>query len=432
MLARLGPRFILSWALTGTAFADAPTALRVFRKAIGRDPSAAELTALRELPYEQLVDTVLGSAQFQQEGFYALHRERLLLGREGTQATVTSSYADYCALRLETAEAAGRDARETDAYWSLLRYGERWLPLGTYVPAGSCFFGTTMKQLVAAFDQEEAPAKAKECVTRLKRDFPGVGYDPEVSREKLDELIATLRGLDAARQDESLLETSDGEAMLLATVQSGGFDDEDRRRESRRDRLRAGRSGQGDAAPRSRVEGAPRLSVRGCRHEDDGSLRFRSLDGSRRRRAALSPCSRRSARRGRGCSRRPRTIRRASWRTCAARTVRSTCACAPRAASAWVYGSPLWLSLHRSNPRNQHLHRARVIYHSYFCADVNPTRRTRTGGRPCTTRSSKRTSRRATRIKRPRRTATTVMRSCSRSRTSSGRMPLAWTTRKDS
>ncbi|MDE3269661.1 MAG: DUF1588 domain-containing protein [Pseudomonadota bacterium] len=37
-----------------------------------------------------------------------------------------------------------------------------------------------------------------------------------------------------------------------------------------------------------------------------------------------------------------------------------------------IHASPLWLSSHRTSKSNQALHRARILLHSWFCADVSP------------------------------------------------------------
>src|SRR5690606_12380151 len=108
---------------SGLSVADTPqvqSAIRIFRKLIGRDPGPKELQALKDTPYQDAVKKVLNSAQFDTEGFYHLHRERFLLNREGSEAWVKASYNDYCALRLEMAEAAQAD-RE-GKYFDLLRY----------------------------------------------------------------------------------------------------------------------------------------------------------------------------------------------------------------------------------------------------------------------------------------------------------------------
>lgn len=47
-----------------------------------------------------------------------------------------------------------------------------------------------------------------------------------------------------------------------------------------------------------------------------------------------------------------------------------------------IHASPLWLSTHYTSDNNQHLHRARIIYHSWFCERVSPNQAKKEGGRP--------------------------------------------------
>jgi hypothetical protein len=47
-----------------------------------------------------------------------------------------------------------------------------------------------------------------------------------------------------------------------------------------------------------------------------------------------------------------------------------------------VHASPYWLSRHPTTEKNQSLHRARLVYFSYFCTEVNPDQAATTGGQP--------------------------------------------------
>jgi hypothetical protein len=47
---------------------------------------------------------------------------------------------------------------------------------------------------------------------------------------------------------------------------------------------------------------------------------------------------------------------------------------------AGVHATPYWLTRHPSSKKNKQLHRARLIFHSYFCRDVNPDMANASGG----------------------------------------------------
>ena len=47
-----------------------------------------------------------------------------------------------------------------------------------------------------------------------------------------------------------------------------------------------------------------------------------------------------------------------------------------------IHASPYWLSTHYTSDDNQHLHRARIIYHSWFCEGISPNQAKQEGGQP--------------------------------------------------
>ena len=129
--------------------------IRLFQQVIGRSPANSEVKALAQItPYKKKVDALLGSAQYVQEGFFHQHRERLLLHFQGSVSQDFRNKADYCALRLELAEQAKREQQNKD-YWNILRYREKWLPISPYQV--NCFLGSSIEDIIDAFDRLETP-----------------------------------------------------------------------------------------------------------------------------------------------------------------------------------------------------------------------------------------------------------------------------------
>lgn len=211
--------------------AQVQSVIRVFRKLVGRDPGASEINALKNKTYAQLVDTILASGQFDQEGYYNLHRERLLLNREGSESWVKNSYGDFCSMRLEMAERAVSDRGEP-GYWDLLTYRDRWVRIEDF-RLNDCFFGTEIELLLKAFNNPVAPGQqppadedarmktARACVQRLKNGYPA--KEGENAQELATKFWDTLKTTPDADQKQSLLYVAAGEELFQKAVKNSLF-----------------------------------------------------------------------------------------------------------------------------------------------------------------------------------------------------------------
>ncbi len=225
--------------LTAAQVDKVQNVVRVFRRLVGRDPGTSEINAMKALPYNDLVTSVLGSAQFDQEGFFNLHRERLLLNREGSQQWVKGSYKDYCALRLELAEQASAD-RSGKGYWETLRYRDRWVPLVEF-GMNQCFFGASVGDLTEAWKKYGGPTpppppaadappptsrekNARSCVQSLKFGLPGDFANPN-PEARVKEFFTKLEALDAEAKKLSLLSVPEAEAIMMDLVKQSMLPD---------------------------------------------------------------------------------------------------------------------------------------------------------------------------------------------------------------
>ena len=75
--------------------------------------------------YVALVDLLLNSQQYIDEGFFHLHSSRLLLDGLGNEDFLRNSAHDFQALKLEMQHLA-----QTDNYWEMLTYRTKWLSIG--------------------------------------------------------------------------------------------------------------------------------------------------------------------------------------------------------------------------------------------------------------------------------------------------------------
>ena len=97
----------------------------LFDKLIGRESSNSDeklISTLRnkKTSYEDKIDALLASEQFYSEGFWYLHKQRLI---PGDVVASERKSVNSLALQLEL-----EDVARQDNYWNVLTYRERWLP----------------------------------------------------------------------------------------------------------------------------------------------------------------------------------------------------------------------------------------------------------------------------------------------------------------
>lgn len=70
------------------------------------------------------MEKILASDAYIEDGFFHLHRHRLLLQRPASPEAIDDSRYDYETLRLEMSDLA-----QADNYWDILSYRDRWLSI---------------------------------------------------------------------------------------------------------------------------------------------------------------------------------------------------------------------------------------------------------------------------------------------------------------
>lgn len=380
------------------------SAVRVFRRLIGRDPGPKEIQAVKNLAYPDLVKAVLNSQQFDAEGYYNLHRERFLLNREGSATWVKTSYDDYCALRLEVAERAAAD-RAGD-YFDILRYRERWIPLAS-TGLDECFFGTSVAGLLAvkAMSEEQqanlTPKQqlAKSCLDNLQWSLPN--DDNQEPEQVATAFFATLEGMSDEQKSGSLLNTAEGEKLFNRLVRDSMF------------------PRWGSEFPEDAPTQPGDLKIEVVRKDGKASVlqEFGTAGNQQCLFASIDPAEfvptwmqglpdqppggdlGAGGTEGDGLGDGPVVLPEPIFfdqpflgEPTEPVLSQPETATTPGMALAGdakprgrlyvkvkmppefmgVHASPYWLSRHPSKPKNRNLHRARVVYFSHFCADINP------------------------------------------------------------
>jgi hypothetical protein len=337
-------------------------AARVFKKLIGRDPAPSEIAPLQNLPYPELVKRVLASPQFEKEGFYNLQRERFLLNREGTRTWLTNSYDDYCSLRLEMADEAAKD--KAGNYFDLLTYRDRWIPVAD-TGVNECFFGTNVALLLEVralgedvdyntLDQKQK--LARRCLQNLPWSMAGDNADAD-PQQLFDQFMTELAALPDADKQKSLLELAPGEALFTRMMRDTLFP------AWSSDYPETAATQPADMKIQLVKENGKLVLAQELGTSAIGQCRFKALDPvtwePRVRPDDGFP--------GDGGG----PIFALDAPTTPADGSIFVKATVPKEFMG-MHANPYWLSRHPSRPKNRDLHRARVLYFSYLCTDINP------------------------------------------------------------
>ena len=127
----------------------------------------AKLKELLSMMYEPVLDKVLTSSQYDEEGFFYLHQERFSLDKDSTSIFDVVSDKDFVALQLEMVDLA-----QTDNYWDILSYRDRWVALTDLAPTGAEQQGNNSENE----DDREEPISWCSCWSFLKGS-PVVGVE---------------------------------------------------------------------------------------------------------------------------------------------------------------------------------------------------------------------------------------------------------------
>lgn len=305
---------------------------RVFAKLIGRNPKAVEVKNFYGKSYEQFITDLLNSNYYQDDIFYRLHEQRLLLNPEGNPSFLSNARNHYCGMRWDMA----RYASSSD-YWDILTDTRHWIPVATR----GCFSGLSAAQVIEAVTAVGANAgneKQNSCVNELNAIVANSEF------ATLDGLRTTLEALSPAEKDKGLLFLEVGQKLLKAMISQQLFPDKDL-----------------GLTPR---EGEPKNFF-------DFELSFVPLP-----RAIANPGS-------------------SDVTSCEYVNVTSQQLATTEYDylffrvnfpdfAAGIHGTPYYLNRHYSKASNSNLHRGRMLYFSYLCEDLPPSAANPNGDLPLT------------------------------------------------
>ena len=306
---------------------------RLFTMLIGRMPTVVERQPLvrgysdaaRRDFYQQVLDKILSSEVYHQEGFAHLHRQRLLLAQQGTDMFLFNSQRDYDALQLEL-----RDLSYVDNYWDIFAYRQRWLPV-QYLQLSSC---VSWLRIITQEQQVSDNVAAK--VQELCRKFLQASLDPTVEHffySQQQQQQPRFVNLYAPRccpqaQDNICLALDANYQQLYRT----SFCVVAKRKTS------ADQQAARWDTDKMLVALALVISLRLSEGQDflvavslpEVQLQRYRAEGDYNLKVTV-----------------PELLQ-------------------------GVHASPFWLAQHASSQKNRDLHRARLIYHSWFCASISP------------------------------------------------------------
>ena len=284
---------------------------KLFTKLIGRAPNAAEIQQYRgKENYPAILTALLASEAYWREGFYHLHRNRLLID-DSSELFQYKAKNDLQSLKLELADVA-----KSKHYWDILTYRDRWLPVPSNNYCVEQFFNNSEEAKHTCIIEEILPNQnqniyklyANECCTKLPDPL-----DPPYCSE----LDSKYQGLFAknfcdVKENVGLKGEQLKNALFLYFSMDFNLD------------LVNQALGRRNASRFFMLE-VPEL---GSQWED---LFLRDPDSGK-------------------------TFIK----------VRMT------EDVQGVHANPYWLSRHRTTSKNRHLHRARIISLSWFCEDISP------------------------------------------------------------
>ena len=286
---------------------------QLWQKLIGRNMTPEEMQAYRcdgkssSVCYKETLDNILNSDAWYNEGFFHLHRQRLLLHQLHVDDYRRHYERDYRSLQLEMAEVA-----RADNYWQLLTYRERWVDIVSLSPLD--MYLRSCRKYITGFADE-----LQRCTEDLLRAFAKIA--PKAS--------ALYKACTGSITDRRLPPLNRGYRRLFGsdfcdfTGKSNWSDSIDIGSE-----LADILSFLAAATAAAKLNFFPELAV--------------VVDTDNK------------------------PLIKTHSKTDVYIKIRFP------AALQGIHANPFWLTKHSTSPLNQHLHRAKIIWHSWFCQRIAP------------------------------------------------------------
>ncbi len=328
------------------------TVTKLFTKLIGRPPHATEIQEYRDAiekpeyqgkAYPAILTTLLASEAYWREGFYHLHRNRLLID-DSSELFQFIAKNDLQSLKLELADVA-----KSKHYWDILTYRERWLP----VPYDYCveqFFNNSEEAEPTCIIEKILPNQniynlyANECCTKL----PDLLDPPYCS-----ELDSKYQGLFAKNFCDVKEEDKNEEDKNEEDKNVGWKDEQLKNAIFLYFSMDFNRDLVNQALGRRNASRFFMFEVPEGSQKKDLFLKYPDSDNTFLK------------------------VRMTDIDGVTAKQIEATAEDVQG-----IHANPYWLSRHRTTSKNRHLHRARIISLSWFCEDISPDAATKSDKQP--------------------------------------------------
>lgn len=351
----------------------------------GLDPTAARFFASQQstgkpVSYEDSINLIFSRPEFVAQSFSRLQKKRLTVendlqdleteekGQGYNSIAKDEAGPDYCALSMDLEQHALTSDAAGD-FWAIATSDERWLALPATItegPLSFCYFGTPAnligKMLTTGYNIEGVDAnigqmsgedgpfalsaytaahpsdpnlRAKICAFAISKEIPANRREKNGQIPFIPELMAALKSAYQTGTSQALLDTNAGRAILESQLRV--MYEFDKRRGV--DLTLVGNSAQLQVFQDS-----------SCNHSQQRASEIMAPAV----RARFSEVTR-------------------SYLTFWYKMRPSYIAVRAKTQGIpGIHGSPYWLSRVPSNEKNRQLHRARVIFDTYFCQQVTP------------------------------------------------------------
>ncbi len=351
-----------------TNYSNSPVAQlsKLFSALVGRQLSSDDTNiydkdqpdkGLLEKKYEDQVNSILNSEQFSNAGFYHFHKQRLLLFPDFLRVSAISR-EDELALQLELRDLA----KNSKNYWDILSYRNRWMPIGD----NRLHLDACSSYLQGRSDNDEKIA----CINYLKSILHPSVADPNNCRQVSVEGRYEYRKFSEEYKGRCCeISIAERHRNFCTTVDSRY----------------------------NELFGKDFCAIAGI-IKDDSDLTCTISDTPRPREEQESIEEIKESPSASAWANNPQKI------TTALNTYLSLflgqridewfsadIGSKPKVERSLlrvldvpgevqgIHASPLWLWTHQTSVQNQQLHRARVIYHSWFCEEISPDQATKSG-----------------------------------------------------
>ena len=326
--------------LSASMAANYKTQIALYNKILGVQPNFLDIKPMKDMTLEKQLDYLMKLDDYKSEAFFNLHIDRLLLHPESEQSWFENSREDYCSLKWSFEEAAKEDL-EGLGYWSLLQQNKLWLPANElYSNRNFGFacdswtldsFTKAIKESGVKYAGEMGAIEVGQCANYLSNRF-SIYLPPEFYTDgKLDFIRLTnyMSGLPSSERAQSINRSRTLASFVIKK------DIENKLGTRKGASIEVNRNG--------KVVIRKLTDKNTCKYTQEEMNLLDAGDFSKEKRFYQISLDK---------------------------------------VYSGIHSHPYYLNRHNVDENNRHLHRARLIFFSYFCANISPDAANVTSGPP--------------------------------------------------